>query len=187
MAARLEGRLIQASDTSINYTYVSNITQFPLNQPLYLDMSHDNVIVAVLTALGLSYFIYGPTGLPENAVHAPERAFHLNEITPFGAKLASEIWTCPASVSFKELGSALYKNPDLSTKPNTTDYIRFVLNSAPLPLDGLDISEMGENGFCALKDFWGVIPQLKQNAEYQFACFGQYVRGHQVGDGKPGQ
>ncbi|OJJ51781.1 hypothetical protein ASPZODRAFT_55754 [Penicilliopsis zonata CBS 506.65] len=186
LAARLEAKLIFASDTSINYTYDDNTAQFPLHQPLYMDMSHDDIILSVLTALGLSYFRYGPDGLPEDVAHAPEpRTFHLNEMTPFGARLASEVWTCPAGVSFDELAPVLYRNPDLSATPNTTDYLRFVLNNAPLPLDGLASCANSSQGFCPLQDFLQGVPQLHEEAEYQYSCFGNYTTGHQVGDGVP--
>ncbi|KAF7176140.1 hypothetical protein CNMCM7691_001616 [Aspergillus felis] len=183
LASRLAGRLIQTSDTSINYTYDNNAAQFPLHQPLYMDMSHDDVIVAVLAALGLKYFNYGKDGLPDVIEHAPERTFRLNEITPFGARLVSEVWTCPneGAVSFKELDAMLYRNPVVQG----TDYIRFVLNGAPVSMEGLVGCERAENGFCALRDFLGSVPKLKEEAMYQFACFGNYTTGHQVGDGRP--
>lgn len=194
LAARLQTKIIHSSDTSINYTYENNEKQFPLHQPLYMDMSHDDIIVSVLTALGLEYFKYGPHGLPvEGITHAPEdRTFTLNEITPFGARLNTEVWTCPStstsscSSSLKNLDPVLYHNPDLSSTKNTTEYIRFVLNNAPVPLDGLKGCEDSVNGFCAVKDFLKGVPQLKEDAEYQYACFGKHdAGGGQVGDGRP--
>ncbi|KAH1271212.1 hypothetical protein KXW98_004312 [Aspergillus fumigatus] len=183
LASRLAGRLIPTSDTSINSTYDNNAAQFPLHQPLYMDMSHDDVIVAVLAALGLEYFKYGEDGLPDEIEHAPERTFRLNEIVPFGARLVSEVWTCPAGpkMRFKELDATLYTNPSV----RGTDYIRFVLNGAPLPTQGLVGCERAENGFCALTDFLGGVAKLKEKAMYQVACFGNYTTGHQVGDGRP--
>lgn len=183
LASRLAGRLIPTSDTSINSTYDNNAAQFPLHQPLYMDMSHDDVIVAVLAALGLEYFKYGEDGLPDEIEHALERTFRLNEIVPFGARLVSEVWTCPAGpkMRFKELDATLYTNPSV----RGTDFIRFVLNGAPLPTQGLVGCERAENGFCALTDFLGGVAKLKEKAMYQVACFGNYTTGHQVGDGRP--
>lgn len=184
LAARLKAQLIYSSDTSINYTYDNNVAQFPLHQPFYMDMSHDDIIVSVLTALGLDYFKYGPNGLPASVDHAPERTFDLNHITPFGAHLYTEVWTCPNSGSFDNLVPVLYKNPDLSAS-NTTNYLRLVLNGAPLPLDGLPGCENSQSGFCPVTDFLGGIPSLKEDAMYQYACFGNYTTGKQVGDGHP--
>lgn len=185
LAARLKSRLIYSSDSSINYTYDNNVKQFPLHQPLYMDMSHDNVITSVLVALGLDYFRYGPHGLPTSVSHAPRRNFDLHKITPFGARLYSEVWTCPKGASFHDLQGQLYKNPDLSSKKNTTDYIRFVLNNAPVPVDGLKACEGSVNGFCPLKEFLREVPDLTEQAMYQEACFGNYNISKQVGNGQP--
>ncbi|GFF37074.1 3-phytase B [Aspergillus lentulus] len=184
LASRLAGRLIQSSDTSINSTYDDNAAQFPLHQPLYMDMSHDDVIVAVLAALGLEYFKYGELGLPDTLEHAPERTFRLNEIVPFGARFVSEVWTCPDQdeMTFKELDATLYRNPVVGSSGGT-DYIRFVLNGAPVSTQGLVGCERAENGFCALRDFLGGVAKLKEEAMYQVACFGNYTSGHQLCEG----
>ncbi|KAJ5151223.1 uncharacterized protein N7482_010475 [Penicillium canariense] len=186
LAARLQQKLITSSDTSINYTYDDNTAQFPFGQPFYMDMTHDDIILSVITALGLEYFKYGPNGLPGDVDHAPSnRTFSLTEMTPFGARFFSEIWTCPHHVSFNELDPVLYENPHLETTPHTTDYIRFVLNNAPLPLKGLVGCEKSKNGFCRVDQFLEGVPTLKNNAKYQEACFGNYTAGSQVGDGVP--
>ncbi|KAJ5585147.1 uncharacterized protein N7459_004947 [Penicillium hispanicum] len=185
LAARLQQKLITSSDTSINYTYDNNAAQFPSGQPFYLDMSHDDIILSVINALGLEYFKYGPDGLPGNVDHAPNRTFSLSEMTPFGARFMSEIWTCPANVSLYDLDPVLYTNPHLKSNSNTTNYIRFMLNNAPLPLQGLVGCENAKNGFCPVRDFLRGVPSLKHNAKYQEACFGNYPTGSQVGDGVP--
>ncbi|BCS22673.1 histidine phosphatase family protein [Aspergillus puulaauensis] len=185
LAARLQNKLIDTSESSINSTYDGNKDTFPLNQPLFMDMSHDDVIVSVLAALGLDYFKYSPQGMPSTVSHAPERHFKLNELTPFGARLVSEIWTCPKDTSFHDLQAQMYKNPDLTSQSDTQQYIRFVLNNAPLPLDGLSACNGSVNGFCPLKSFLGEVPELTKQAAYQEACFGNYNASIPVGDGKP--
>lgn len=186
LAARLQHKLITSSDTSINSTFTDNESQFPLHQPFYMDMSHDSVIVSVLTALGLEYFKFGPDGLPGDISHAPNRTFQLSQMVPFGARLIAEVWTCPSDTSFTQLDPVLYKNPkDLKSNANTTDYIRFVLNGAPLPTNGLVGCENARNGFCPVKDFLKGVRALKKDARYQYACFGKYPHGGQVGDGVP--
>ncbi|KAI9045878.1 histidine phosphatase family protein [Aspergillus affinis] len=190
LAARLQGKTIPTSDTSINATWDQSSETFPLNQPLYMDMSHDTVIVAVLAALGLKYFNYGPHGLPANVSHEVERTFHLNQVTPFGANIVTEVWTCPsdgdgASFETENLAGSMYRNPDLSETDHTKDFLRFVLNGAPVPLDGLVGCEDAVNGFCDVDEFLGGVEALKEDAEYQFACFGEYELDKQVGDGRP--
>ena len=186
LAARLKSKLIYTSDTNINSSYDDNTAQFPLHQPFYLDMSHENAITSTLTALGLDHFRYGPDGrLPGSVEHAVPRTFELSNVTPYGARFVTEIWTCPSNASFDGLGSTLYENPDLSASPNTKDYIRFSLNNAPLPLDGLrGCDQSSENGFCAVDTFLRAVPLLKQDAMYQYSCFGNYTAGP-VGNGRP--
>ncbi|KAE8148611.1 histidine phosphatase superfamily [Aspergillus avenaceus] len=186
LAARLQGRLIHSSDTSINYTYDDNSAQFPMNQPFYMDMSHDDIILSVISALGLEHFKYGPEGLPIHVDHAPSnRTFTLNDLTPFGARFISEVWTCPDNVSFSSLDPILYVNPRINEAPDSKRYIRFLLNEAPLPLKGLVGCEESYNGFCPVDGFLSGVPTLKKHAKYQEACFGDYPTGHQVGDGAP--
>lgn len=185
LAARLENKLITSSDTSINYTYTDNTEQFPLGQPFYMDMSHDDIILSVINAIGLEYFNFGPKGLPVDIDHAPERKFSLSQMTPFGARFMSEVWTCPSDTSFETLDPVLYSNPTHESTANTTDYIRFVLNNAPLPLDGLAGCKDSKNGFCELKTFLHDVPAMKHKAQFQKACFGNYTKGSQVADGAP--
>jgi hypothetical protein len=184
VAARLQQKLLTSSDTSVNYTYDNNAKQFPFGQPFYMDMSHDDIILSVISALGLEYFNYGPKGLPVKLDHAPKRTFKLSEMTPFGARFMSEIWTCPSNVNFDSLDPVLYSNPELRSKGNKS-YIRFVLNNAPLPLQGLVGCENAKNGFCPVDTFLKSVPTLKEKAMYQEACFGNYTTGSQVGDGAP--
>lgn len=187
VAARLQSRLIMKSDSSINYTYDDNAKEFPLHQPMYMDMSHETVIVAVLAALGLDYFKYGPYGLPSDAPHAVPRKFVMHKIAPFGARLFTEVWTCPTDVNFNSLRDQMYKNPDLSSNPDTRDYIRFVLNNAPVSVEGLEPCKRSVNGFCDMKKFLDYIPELTQQAMYQKACFGDYNTSTQVPNGQPVQ
>lgn len=186
LEARLRSKLIHTSDTSINSTYDNNPKTFPLHQPLYLDMSHDDIIHSVITALNMTYFKFGPDGLPGDVDHAvTPRTFHLNQVAPYGARLISEIWKCPHGTDFDNLEPAVYKNPHLPQNNGTTDYIRFVLNNAPLTLEGVPGCEEGRNGFCEVSKFLKGVPVLKKAAHYQFACFGKYPKGKQVGDGYP--
>ncbi|KAL2865259.1 histidine phosphatase family protein [Aspergillus lucknowensis] len=172
LAARLQGTTITSSDTSINATLDSNPKTFPLGQLFYLDMSHDDIIASVITALDLEYFKHGPDGLPSAIDHAPRNhTFSLNEMTPFGARLIAEIWTCPEDTSFTSLEPILYVNPDLEDVEGTSKYIRFLLNGSPLPLDGLIGCEDAVNGFCSVEGFLSGIDTLKERARYQEVCF----------------
>ena len=185
LAARLERQLINSSDTSINHTYTNNEKQFPFDQPFYMDMSHDDIILSVLAALNLQHFKYGDHGLPVDVDHAQNRTFKLTELTPFGARFNSEIWTCPSNVTFDSLQPVLYTNPRLNSTSKTKNYIRFMLNNAPVPLNGLPGCDKAKNGFCSVDNFLYAVPSLKEKSKYQESCFGNYTKGSQVGDGVP--
>lgn len=185
IAARLQSRLIMKSDSSINYTYDDNTKEFPLHQPMYMDMSHETVIVAVLAALGLDYFKYGPRGMPSDVPHAVPRNFVMDKVAPFGARLFTEVWTCPSDVELDNLEDQMYKNPDLSSNSDTTDYIRFVLNDAPVPVEGLAPCKGSANGFCDMMKFLNYVPELTKQAMYQEACFGDYSTTAEVPNGQP--
>jgi 3-phytase len=184
LGARLEGRLVHKGDVGINYTYDNTEASFPLHQPVYMDMAHDTTIISVLTALGLNTF-KEPNGLSAAVEHSPPHRFRVSEITPFGARLIFEVWTCQNDTNFNDLSPVLYTNPDLSSAQNTSNYIRLVLNGAPVSLDGLSGCLRAVNGFCRLGSFLGDIPKLKEQAQYDFACGGNYTRGKQVADGTP--
>jgi 3-phytase len=79
----------------------------------------------------------------------------------------------------------MYKNPDLSSQSETTDYIRFVLNNAPVSAKGLCIDAV--NGFCRMDEFLKKAPGLDKEAMYQEACFGDYNITTQVANGQPVQ
>ncbi|GKZ51067.1 hypothetical protein AbraIFM66951_004880 [Aspergillus brasiliensis] len=96
----------------------------------------------------------------------------LSEMRPFGARFRSELWTCRSNVSFSTLDPVLYVNRRLQGSPGTTDYIRFVLNKAPLPLCALVGCKDAVNGVCPVEDFLADVPTLKENGQYQKACFG---------------
>ncbi|KAJ5300344.1 uncharacterized protein N7443_005346, partial [Penicillium atrosanguineum] len=187
VAARLQSHLIMKSDSSINSTYDDNTHEFPLHQLMYMDMSHETVIVAVLAALGVNYFKYGPHGMPSDVPHAVPRNFVMRKVAPFGARLFTEVWTCPSDVNFNNLQNQMYSNPDLSSTSNTTDYIRFVLNNAPVPVEGLEACKGSLNGFCDMKKFLNYVPELVKQAMYQEACFGNYNTTIQVANGQPVQ
>ncbi|KAJ5097407.1 hypothetical protein N7456_008128 [Penicillium angulare] len=181
LAARLKQELITSSDTSINFTYDDNIAQFPLGQPFYMDMSHDDIIVSVMAALNLEYFKHpSATGMSGDVDSPPDRTFKISNVTPFGARFVSEIWTCPNGVTFDDLDPVLYTNPNLEFAEDTTKYIRFVLNGAPLPMTGVLGCKGATNGFCPLDNFLSGIPELKEKANYQDACYGHWMNDSQV-------
>ncbi|KAJ5817495.1 phytase [Penicillium robsamsonii] len=184
LSARISGELLHRGDVGINYTYDNNEATFPIHQPVYMDMAHDDTIISVLTALGLEQFKEGPDGLFGAVEHAPEHTFRVRDVTPFGARLIAEIWSCGNATDFTNLEPVLYHNlPD--EDDGAKDHIRFVLNGGPIALDGLSGCEEAVNGFCELKGFLGGIAELKKQAQYDYACSGDYKVEGQVENGVP--
>ncbi|TFY79219.1 hypothetical protein EWM64_g4793 [Hericium alpestre] len=69
LVSRLTQTRITDFDTAVNETIVSSPTLFPLNQPIYVDATHDNVLSVIVTALNFtSLRANGP--LPTD--HIPE-------------------------------------------------------------------------------------------------------------------
>lgn len=62
LVARLKGSFIQDSDTSINLSLDSDGKGFPLGQPFYMDMSHEHVILSLLTAYGAGVGLFSIWG-----------------------------------------------------------------------------------------------------------------------------
>lgn len=195
LAARLQGKLITEQVANVNITYDSKPETFPLNQPMYLDMSHDDVIVSVLAALGVEYFNIGKEGMRGDigVGEVPlNRTFRLNHIAPFGARFVTEVWRCEAS-SAEEIvvdggGEVVYEN-DVVKEGQGREFVRWVLNEMPVPVDGVSGCEedaAGGNGFCALEGFLGGVGKMQELAAFEEACIqGAGSGGGQVGDGRP--
>ena len=92
LIARLENEYIMTSNSSVNSTLDNNADDFPLGEKFYADFSHDDIIVSILTALSVDYFKSPPSlkQYPPN----PNRHFVLSNITPFGARLITEVIGC---------------------------------------------------------------------------------------------
>lgn len=84
----------------MNSTITNNADDFPLGRPFYADFSHDDIIISALTSMSVDYFKDAPniTQFPPDA----DRHFVLSRLTPFGARLITEVVGCsqcdPAAV-----------------------------------------------------------------------------------------
>ena len=175
LLARLQEQYLHTSNTSVNSTLDNNPTTFPLGQPFYLDMSHDDIIVSALTALGMNYFKGPLTGLPYHIPHAPNppEKFQLSQIAPFGARLYTEVLKCSAS-NPKVKKSKEATSYSKSNITNGTRFIRMKLNEKTLPLHTLGCP-FRPDGLCSLDDFLATQVNSAAKAQYAAACFGNYV------------
>ncbi|KAF8898866.1 histidine phosphatase superfamily [Infundibulicybe gibba] len=153
LVSRLTQTPITEFNTSVNKTIVSNNATFPLNQPIYVDASHDTILTAIYTAFNFtSLAATGP--LPTD--HIPVgRTYHSNQLAPFGSNLVGQVLSCPAS-----------------SKPT---HIRWILNDGVLPLTGIKGCQANKDGLCDLDTFIAAMKQRIQEVDFNFGCFANYT------------
>ena len=180
LLARLNHHLITEPTAQDNVTLDNNTSTFPLDQSLYFDFTHDTMITAILTALGMKQF--APT-LPADGPPDPDRALNIGKVVPFAARLAIEIINSPKPVkTLRRNAKNQYENG------GETKYLHFILNSRTLPL-GKSIPECGDrdDGWCELSTFIEVQSRSLEQAKFEYSCFGNYAAGKygDVVDGIP--
>ncbi|ODQ67930.1 phosphoglycerate mutase-like protein [Nadsonia fulvescens var. elongata DSM 6958] len=152
LLARLKGELIHESKNGIDTKFTNNEDVFPLNQPFYLDMSHDSVLISVLSTLGFDFL---QPKLTSHKMPAP-RQFIVSRLTPFGARIFFEILESQISKPREE--------PD--------QQIRIKLNNRILPLNSLKYCSDNDLGLCKLSNFVKSVEWAIEQAEYGHSCFG---------------
>jgi hypothetical protein len=185
LLARLKHQYITVSNSSVNSTLDSSSASFPTNQPFYLDFTHDDIIISLLTAMSVDYF-YNPPSLTEYPP-GPNRTFVLSRLTPFGANLITEVIGCkdqnPEPVQKQR---TQYTPGQYGYDPNNAPYkfVRMRLNNGILPLDSIrgGLCAGREDGLCDLGSFIQSQADIETLANYQYACFGNYsIAGQPIG------
>lgn len=175
--ARLEGKYIYASNSSINSTLSSNPSTFPLDQKFYLDMTNDLTILALLASMSLDYFRQPAVQFPLQN-HEYLRA---SEITPYAARLVIEKIGCKSKVPRARSQSVTqYTNSqyNYSMEDAVHKFVRMRLNNGILPLKtirgGACNLPRRPDGLCPLKNFLRSQKDAAKLANFQFLCFGDY-------------
>lgn len=138
-----------ATITTENSTLDSNPTYFPLDQTMYVDFSHDDILLSVLTALNYTQVV-GEFLDPANP--DPNRTFVLSHITPFAARIVFEVIEC-------------------DDKPGKR-FIRTKLNEAVIPYSGAEGCPAGKS-LCPMEDFVKFQQaNAYKDANFDKACFG---------------
>ncbi|CCG84670.1 protein of unknown function [Taphrina deformans PYCC 5710] len=184
LIARLQHRTIDSSTSSVNTTFDNNESSFGhFSQPVIFDATHDAIIISVMTAMGLKFFNQTKGFMPSDIGKAPKKpTFRLSALTPFGAKLHTEVISCPqdAIIDYSEnqLKYSLYTTySQPSEKVDNVEYIRMKLNEGVLPI----ATELGcqnegaKYGFCTLSEFLRVLEDVEANAQYDEVCYGSKV------------
>lgn len=138
LLARLTGRPVR-DHTQTNRTLTSSPVTFPLDRSIYADFSHDNLMIAVHSAMGL--FKQSAHLDPTNP--DSKRSWIASKLTPFSARLVVERLQC----SGRRNHSRTFGRREVT--PVDT-FVRVLVNDAVQPLEfcGGD-----EDGICALDDF----------------------------------
>ncbi|KZP16862.1 acid phosphatase, partial [Athelia psychrophila] len=153
LVARLTKTPITTFDTTANATLDGSNITFPLDQPIYVDATHDTVISTIIVAMNLTSFISeGPLPL----THIPEKqSYIVSQISPFASRLVGQVLSCPAS--------------------NESTHIRWILNDAVLPLTGIKGCKEDKNGLCELSTFIKGMKSRVEEVDFDFDCAADYT------------
>ncbi|KAG2150719.1 histidine phosphatase superfamily [Suillus bovinus] len=153
LVSRLTHTPINVWNSSTNSTLDSSNITFPLNQPIYVDFSHDVVLASVATALNFtSLAASGP--LPSDHI-PPHRSYVSSQIAPFSGQLVAQVLSCPAS--------------------EEPTHIRFLLNDGVVPLTGIHGCTEDSNGLCALPSFISGMHERIGQIDFAHDCFANYT------------
>jgi hypothetical protein len=161
----------------VNSTYDNNAKSFPLGQKFYADFSHDDIIISALTAMSLDYLRDPPslTDFPPS----PDRKFILSKLTPFSARLVTEVIGCGSSNPTPNPMSQTQYYPSqygYNAANATYKFLRMRLNNGILPLSTIRGGYCGNrtDGMCPLRSFLTSQASAYAASNYDYVCFGNY-------------
>ncbi|KAF2682005.1 phosphoglycerate mutase-like protein [Lentithecium fluviatile CBS 122367] len=179
LLARLQGKLINESDSSVNSSITNNEEMFPLGMKFYADFTHDKMVLGALTALSIDHFKH----LPNLHQYPPDknRLFKVSHLVPFTARLITEIIGCDSAHPKPEKHErvryyASQYGYDSDTKEGKHRFVRMKLNGAVLPLSSArgGACKGRTDEMCPLENFVESQEKAKERANYREACFGDY-------------
>jgi hypothetical protein len=141
LLARLTNQPVNDS-TQTNHTLDDDKHTFPLGKKMYIDFSHDHLMAAVYSAIGL----FNASQLDPTKIN-PKRVWLSSEIMPFSSRMSVERLHCSARTPGR-----FYKprSENAKIKERAGDYIRILVNDVVQPLEfcGGD-----KQGLCELGKF----------------------------------
>ncbi|KAF7298396.1 AB hydrolase-1 domain-containing protein [Mycena kentingensis (nom. inval.)] len=152
LVARLTHTPIETHNFSTNATLDDNPITFPLGQSLYVDATHEVVVLQVLTALNLSTLAaQGP--LP--ADHIPEnRTFRSSKLAPFATNVHFQLLECTST-------------PD--------PQIRVIVNDGAVPLTGIEGCPAQKDGMCPVATFVKSQKKIIGETSWEYDCHGDWT------------
>ncbi|KZT05884.1 phosphoglycerate mutase-like protein [Laetiporus sulphureus 93-53] len=157
LVARLTKTPITTFDTNVNKTLDDNNITFPLNQPIYIDATHDVVIANIITALNFTTMAAnGPLPWDRTPVG---QTYHVQHIAAYTSNLVGQVLSCPVS----------------SANSTKEKFIRFLLNDGAVPLTGISHCETpNKDGLCLFDNFVEGMKERIAEIDYAYDCFGDY-------------
>ncbi|EGO00975.1 hypothetical protein SERLA73DRAFT_178983 [Serpula lacrymans var. lacrymans S7.3] len=151
LVSRLTETPIETHNSSTNSTLHDPIT-FPLGNSLYVDATHEVVVLNVITALNLSTFAAaGP--LP--ADHIPKkRSFRTSELAPFATNIQFQLLSCTSE-------------PD--------PQIRIIINDGVAPLTGIKGCPEQRDGMCSVNAFVEGQKEIIRTTDWIHDCHGDWA------------
>lgn len=164
--------------TQTNRTLDSNPDTFPLGRGMYVDFSHDNLIVAVVSAMGL----FGNSkeertfggGMLDPAKPDDTREWFVSRIVPFSGRMVVERMECglPTDDAAGYVPSVSGKGRQRKRAEDAEDsvYVRILMNDAVQDLEFC--GGVGEDGLCPLHAFVKSQAYARRNGEGDWEkCF----------------
>ncbi|KAJ7211760.1 phosphoglycerate mutase-like protein [Mycena pura] len=152
LVARLTHTAIATHNSSTNATLDDSPITFPLGQSLYVDATHEVVVLHVLTALNLSTL--AAQG-PPPADHIPRhRTFRASQLAPFATNVQFQLLEC-------------------TSVPGPQ--IRVIVNDGVVPLTGVAGCGAQRDGMCALGAFVAAQKTIIGATDWAYACHGDWT------------
>ncbi|TFK45691.1 phosphoglycerate mutase-like protein [Heliocybe sulcata] len=151
LVARLTHTPIALHNSSTNATLADDPVTFPLNQSLYVDATHEVVVLNVITALNLTTLARdGP--LPATHI-PPNRSFVVSQLAPFATNVQFQLLSCASS-------------PD--------PQIRVIINDGVVPLTGIRGCPSQKDGMCPVDVFVDAQREIIKETEWEWGCYGEW-------------
>ncbi|PVG01496.1 phosphoglycerate mutase-like protein [Serendipita vermifera] len=144
------------STFSVNLTLDSNPTTFPLDQDIYVDATHEVVIVNILTALNLTAL--AKDGPPSFKKMKRNRTWLTSRIAPFAANVQFQLLEC--------------SDPSLAS---SSTQIRIILNDGVVSMTGVEGCPEQKDGMCPLDTFIAAQKKLVEGSDWDWTCHGNWT------------
>ncbi|TDL20712.1 phosphoglycerate mutase-like protein [Rickenella mellea] len=151
LIARITNTPIATHNSSTNATLDNNPITFPLDHSLYVDATHEVVVLNILTALNLTTLAAsGP--LPGDHIPA-NRSFIVSQLAPFATNVQFQLLSCSST-------------PD--------PQIRIIINDGVVPLTGIDGCVAQKDGMCKVDTFVAAQKRMIAETDWNYDCYGDW-------------